>query len=248
MITVKSTSTFSSRCTCDQLRSALAECSKSGLHTKAILLQRQNNLEIIALERRWSQRKKKDAMRNPGSLYSIIIYRTDRAAFRLVCFITKTMKMCGRSTKIRLVSLLEHCAVKHCLSIFMLTEEYETGANYVAKAIQEFFNACRISTACFPQNSYVQKDNCNSEQYVHIWMLWIPCSLERVGWRCRFVLANWLYWQGHRLDFFVHLPSPTWDQRNLVFSFTAWARLHVQLVYSSYFDAEYGQILWSFYK
>lgn len=68
----------------------------------------------------------------------------------------------GRVIKIRLIRILDHCAIKHRLFLFAFTEEFPTAADHLIDAIQSFL-IFRYLRQALLRKMYFEMVNCKRE-------------------------------------------------------------------------------------
>lgn len=160
-IKVRKVSRFAKCDVCEELRAALLRDSRPSTSTKDLLLRRKRHVDMVARERREYQRKKEDAILQPGSYCSICIDGADQSAFGLPHFAVNAKSTRGRALKVKLVGLLEHGPEKR-LYLYTMTEEFETGANHIIECLHRFIND-RSLKGRLPSTLYIQLDNCSRE-------------------------------------------------------------------------------------
>ena len=101
------------------------------------------------------------ARREQQSYCSIVVDGADQSAYGLPHFVFNTKNMRGMKLKVRVIGLKEHLAVPS-VTLFLLTEEHETGANHVIEAIHRFLTEKR-RRGPLPKTFFVQADNCTRE-------------------------------------------------------------------------------------
>jgi len=98
---------------------------------------------------------------NPDVVYSIIIDGADQSAFGLPHFVLSTKGERGNSLKVKMVGVMEHGAATRS-SLFLMTGEFETGANHVIEAMHR--TLCdRVTIGRLPDISFVRMDDCTRE-------------------------------------------------------------------------------------
>lgn len=93
-------------------------------------------------------------MNDPSKYCSIIVDGDDQSEFCLPHFCTSTKDTLGHSLKVRLVGVLDHVISRNKLSLFTMTEEYETGANHFIEGINSFVND-RVKICPLPCTLYI---------------------------------------------------------------------------------------------
>lgn len=154
------------------------------------------------------------------------------------------------SLKIRLVGLLEHCMIKHCISLFALTGEYGTATSHVKKAINRFTNAFWILPLCFPRSFYVQMDiftRRNKNRFMFGYLKYLVCQKVFEDVYVPFLPIGHIHENTEQVLSCTD-PSPTCTHRCYAFWPSSWGTLHLQRVYGCYLDDECDKDFWSIWK
>lgn len=116
-------------------------------HYKLMAAERSGYAERIDLTRKY-----------PGRYLSIIVDGADQKGYGLPHFVFSTKDDKGHKMKVKCVGVLEHGSEKH-LSLFVMTEEFESGANHVLEAIHSVLQKKR-AVGTLPEVLFIQADNC----------------------------------------------------------------------------------------
>ncbi len=106
-------------------------------------------------------KKRDQAIRNPSKFCSFIIDGADQSAYGLPHLVHNTKAMRGEKLKVRLIGVKEHLVVPN-IFFYLMTEEFDTGANHVIEAVHRFL-ANKAKQGTIPPCLYVQADNCSRE-------------------------------------------------------------------------------------
>lgn len=101
------------------------------------------------------------AVLNPNGYCSTMVHGANQSYFGFSHFIPKTKDDRGHCLKVRLVEVLEHSKPTK-LFLFTMTEDDETGARHVVKAIHRFVSK-RSRSVALPPALFVQVVNCTQE-------------------------------------------------------------------------------------
>jgi len=153
-IKVRKTHRFAICSECEQLRDLLSKGGTNERANSALRLRRKQHNEMVMRERREYMKKCQKAGLHPAEYCSVIIDGADQSAFGLPHFTFKTKDTKGHSLKVKLVGLLEHGPVKH-LSLYTMTEEYETGANHVIEVLHRSLSS-KHETSGLPHTLFIQ--------------------------------------------------------------------------------------------
>ncbi len=138
-----------------------AELARAGLDlNKCDLLKKAKAAHIkhVMQERLEYASKRDRARRNPEKYCSFIVDGADQSAYGLPHLIYNTKSMRGERLKVRLIGLKEHLPIPN-IFLYMLTEEFETGANHVIEVVHRFLTE-KSEKGQIPPTLYVQVDNC----------------------------------------------------------------------------------------
>lgn len=117
-------------------------------------------MDMITQECRDYLMRRDECMRDPSRVCSVIVDGTDKSAFGFSHFITSTED--GKGYSLKVWGVLDHCMFKHTLYLFILREEFETGANHIIEAIYRFINST-ITRRNLPKKLYIRMNNCTRE-------------------------------------------------------------------------------------
>lgn len=102
--------------------------------TEKLRQRKKLHMEMVHAERREYQKKCDSASLYPQRYCSLIVDGADRSSFGLPHFLHNTKATTRHSLKGKVMGVLQHAAVKN-LSLYTMTEEFETGANHVIEAV-----------------------------------------------------------------------------------------------------------------
>lgn len=117
--------------------------------------------KMVREERREYQKKSEMAILHPSDNYSIIVDGADQSAFGLLHFTFTTKETKGQSLGVKLIGVLEHGPCKR-LNLFLMTEQYETGANHVIESLHRALTL-RAMRSPLPKTLFLQFENCTRE-------------------------------------------------------------------------------------
>ena len=160
-IKVRKTHRFTKCGDCEMLRDALERKGTDAKAAAALRLKKMEHNAMVAAERREYAKKCHKAILYPNDYCSIIVDGADQSAFGLPHFRVKVKETRGHAIAVKLIGILEHAATK-VLSLYLLTEQYESGANTIIESIHRNLTrrALRVS---LPSTLFVQLDNCSRE-------------------------------------------------------------------------------------
>ena len=119
---------------------------------------------FVMRERESYQMRQSLAEEDPNKYMSIIIDGADQKNYGLPHFYLSTKSDVGHKLKVKVVGGLEHVARGHRhLSLYAMTEEYETGANHVIEVVHRMLQRKKNERHSLPSNLFVQVDNCTRE-------------------------------------------------------------------------------------
>jgi len=147
---------------CESFRSALNRAGTDKRKSEDVLKAKRKHNEMVSRERQEYLRKCEQSILYPSQYMSLIVDGADQSSFGLPHFTFSTKNTKGHSLKVKLVGVLEHGSVKH-LSLYTLTEEFETGANHIIEALHRTIQMKTLSYPSLPPVLYVQLDNCIRE-------------------------------------------------------------------------------------
>jgi len=160
-IKVRKVRRFSKCGDCEDYRSQLEKAGMSERQSAPVLALYKAHHKFITTERMEYYLVKQRAAHNPSIVCSLIIDGADQSAFGIPHFTFKTKTEKGHAMKVRLVGVLDH-GVVHSPSLFLLTEQFETGANHIVEVLHRVLSK-RKEKGKLPPILHVQMDNCSRE-------------------------------------------------------------------------------------
>lgn len=85
----------------------------------------------------------------PGKYISLIVDGTDQKGHGLPQFVFNTKMDKGYKIKLKCIGVLEHGLLKH-LSLFTMTDKFESGANHVLEAIHRVMQKKKETCGTLP--------------------------------------------------------------------------------------------------
>lgn len=148
---------------CEMLRSDLKANQGNTERTNAISRQLRAHINMMRAEREGYKRRCELAIQNPRKYCSIILDGADQKNYGLPHFMNSTKSDKGHKLKVKCVGVLEHRKEKK-LTLFPMTEEFQTGANHVIEAAHLTLDQrAKDSGGVLPEILFVQADNCTRE-------------------------------------------------------------------------------------
>jgi len=147
---------------CEFLRSGLSRCGLNEERSAVLRERHIMHLRFIRKERMAQENNRMKAQRNPSLFCSFVIDGADKSAFGLPHFVFGTKSSRGEKIKVKLVGALEHGPCNH-LTLFLLTEEYETGGNHVIETIHRVLQRKVDTDSKLRPTMFLQLDNCTRE-------------------------------------------------------------------------------------
>lgn len=160
---------------CETIRDGLAKAGTDESITAELRSRKLIHVRMVQAERREYQKKSDRACLYPSQFCSLIVDGADQSAFGLPHFLNNTKTTTGHSMKVRLVGVLEHAAVK-ILSLYTMTEEFETGANHIIEAIHRTLMNKSLKVR-LPDIIYLQVDNCTRENKNRFLFAYLECFI-----------------------------------------------------------------------
>lgn len=146
---------------CEQIRAMIAKNLRNEKVLEPLRQEHKSHIEMMTEERREYGTRQELAVECPARYCSLIVDGADQKSYGLPHFLFGTKSDKGHKIKVRCVDVLEHRREK-CLSLFTMTEEFESGANNVIESIQRVLNK-RKTDRKLPPVLFVQADNCTRE-------------------------------------------------------------------------------------
>lgn len=149
---------------CEMLRKEMADHLQDEETLNVLLQQYAKHLRFIEGERDAYEVRQSLAEENPGKYCSIILDGADQKNYGLPHFPNHTKSDVGHKLKVKVVGCLEHVLRGgEKLSLYAMTEEYETGANHVIEVAHRVLQRKKELMGKLPPNLFVQVDNCIRE-------------------------------------------------------------------------------------
>lgn len=123
--------------------------------------QHKAHIQMMTEERRGYSSRQESAIQNPAKYCSIIVDGADQKSFGLPHFVFNTKSDKGHKIKVKCIGVLEHKKEKN-LTLFTITEEFESGANHVIEAIHRVLNR-KKNSGKLPPVLFIQADNCTRQ-------------------------------------------------------------------------------------
>ena len=117
---------------------------------------------FVDTERRDYERRRDLSRRYPKKYLSLILDGADQKSYGLPHFVFPTKEDKGHKMKTKIVGVLEH-GVKKLLTLYTLTEEFESGANHIIEALHRTLGRTKERLGTLPPVLFVQADNCTRE-------------------------------------------------------------------------------------
>lgn len=159
---------------CETIRSGLNSAGTNVARAAAFREKKTEHQKMIRRERQGYSRKCEEAKLYPEQFMSVIVDGADQSAFGLPHFTFSTKNTSGHSIKIKLVGVLEHGSSKS-LSLYVMTEEFETGSNHIIEAIHRTLQKKSLAAPKFPPVLYIQLDNCVRENKNRFTLAYLEC-------------------------------------------------------------------------
>lgn len=163
---------------CETIRAGLKSAGTDQRISAPLLSRKRLHDSFIAKERQEYTQKRDRAKLYPNEFVSLIVDGADQTSFGLPHFTFATKNTVGHAIKVKLIGVLDHGNVNH-LSLFTLTDEFETGANHVVEAIHRTLQSKHLSVGTLPSCLFVQMDNCTRENKNRFLMAYLE---SLVGW------------------------------------------------------------------
>lgn len=166
-VKVRKTQRFTKCSECEFLRDQLQACGLNESRALPLRQRQKEHYNVIEAERREYRKKSEQSEREPNLYCSLIIDGADQSAFGLPHFTVSTKGDKGEKIKVKLIGALEHGKARK-LSLFLMTDEFETGGNHIIETIHRVLQE-KHSSQPLPPVLYMQLDNCwreNKNRYV----------------------------------------------------------------------------------
>lgn len=118
------------------------------------------------------------AERDPMKYCSLIVDGADQTSYGLPHFTELTKSDRVHKIKLKCVGVLEHPKDKK-LSLFTMTEGFESGANHVIEAVHRVLNARMQRFGRLREVLYVQADNCTRENKNRFFMTYFEILVAK---------------------------------------------------------------------
>lgn len=149
---------------CELLREETTKHLKDEDVLLVLIEQHATHLKFIEKERFAYEERQALAEQSPDRYCSIIIDGADQKNYGLPHFATNTKSDAGQKLKVKVVGVLEHIVRgQEWLSLFTMTEEYETGANHIVEVVHRALQRKKEKFGKLPPTLFVQVDNCIRE-------------------------------------------------------------------------------------
>ena len=149
---------------CELLRAEMSKHLQDEDTLLTLIEQHAVHLKFIERERSAYEGRQKLAEQNPQQYCSIIVDGADQKNYGLPHFAVSTKSDAGHKLKVKVVGVLEHILRgQEWLSLFAMTEEYETGANHIVEVVHQTLQRKKDTIGRLPPVLMVQVDNCIRE-------------------------------------------------------------------------------------
>ncbi len=147
------------KCTdCEFYRAEMARAGLDLQKCERLKSAKSAHVKYVMQERLEYASKRDRARRSPEKFCSLIVDGADQSAYGLPHLIHNTKAMRGERLKVRLIALKEHLPIPNVF-FYLMTEEFETGANHVIEVVHRFLTQ-KAEKGPLPPTLYVQVDNC----------------------------------------------------------------------------------------
>jgi len=127
-----------------------------------VLERYKEHYKLIGKEVREHCNTRRRATHNPDVACCLIIDGADQSAFGLPHFFLSSKTEREHSLKVKIVGVIDHGASNRS-TLFLITEEFETGANHVIEALHR--TLCDIvAIGRLPDTVFIQMDNCTCKK------------------------------------------------------------------------------------
>ena len=147
---------------CELIRTKMEEAMGDDGVLEVLKSERVAHLKVMREERRQYAKRRDLSISRPSQYYSIILDGADQKGYGLPHFICSTKSDRGHKLKVKCIGVLEHLKRK-CLTLFTMTEEFQSGANHVIEATHRVINERKEQLGKLPPVLFVQADNCTRE-------------------------------------------------------------------------------------
>lgn len=166
---------------CEMLREEMSKHLQDEDTLVKLIEQHAAHLKFIERERNGYEARQNLAEQNPDRYCSIIVDGADQKKYGLPHFAISTKSEAGHKLKVKVVGVLEHILRgKEWLSLFAMTEEYETGANHIVEVVHQTLQRKKNKLGRLPPVLFVQVDNCIRENKNRYFMSYFQ-SLVHLG-------------------------------------------------------------------
>lgn len=163
---------------CEQIRSRMADNLLNETALQNLQNQLSAHLKVMAEERRSYTMRMDRTIKYPRRNCSIVVDGADQKSYGLPHFIFDTKSDKGHKMKVKCIGVLEHLKEKS-LTLFTMTEEFESGANHVLEFVHRVLNCKKALLGKRPQIIYVQVDNCTRENKNRYFMAYFEMFVGR---------------------------------------------------------------------
>jgi len=138
---------------------------------KAIKALKAKHVEDVMIERRGYYGRRDRARAEPWKYMSLIVDGADQSAYNLPHFVNMHKEITGQGLKVKIVGVKEHDREDRN-TLFILTEEFETGANHVIESIHRALEL-RAEYSVIPEILFIQVDNTTRENKNRYFMSYV---------------------------------------------------------------------------
>lgn len=164
---------------CEMLRSEMAAHLRDEETLNLLIERYAHHLRFVKGERDGYEVRQSLAEENPSKYCSIILDGADQTNFGLPHFPTSTKSDKGHKLKCKIVGCLEHVLRGgEKLSLYAMTEEYETGANHVIEVAHRVLQRKKQESGKLPPHLFVQVDNCVRENKNRYFFAYFQCLVH----------------------------------------------------------------------
>lgn len=169
---------FTTCTTCEDILSEMRENHDNETALGTLRDARMDHLGTMEEERRGYAFRRDLAARYPRKYCSIILDGADQKSYGLPHFEYKTKSDKGHKIKVKCIGALEHTKQKS-LTLYMMTEEFESGANHVLEAAHRVLNTKKSESGTLPETLFIQADNCTRENKNRYFMSYFQMLVAR---------------------------------------------------------------------
>lgn len=147
---------------CEKYRVNMKKAKDNPSRADAVRAAMKKHIDAMANERSAYYVRRDSAKNEPHRFCSFIIDGADQKAYGLPHFVFSTKTDRGNKMKVKCVGVIEHKLQKR-VSLFPMTEEYQTGANHIIESLHRVLDAKFHEEGSLPPVMYLQLDNCSRE-------------------------------------------------------------------------------------